>query len=96
MVWGKNIKIGNEHIGLKHVLYIPNFGKKIISTNKVLENGGTMIADKYELDIKIHDKILKFKKKNHGVLRYLSEIKSEKEINCVMRKNKVDINDDSI
>ena len=48
--------MGSESINLQRVLYVPNFGKNILSINKILDKGGEMTGNKDEMTIVIKNK----------------------------------------
>ena len=81
------IKIGENTIYLRDVLSVPNFGKRSISINKVLDNqNAKMIANKKRMTIKVNGKELVFENENDSVLRNLTSINKVKEVNFVKTK----------
>ena len=92
-VGSTTITMNNLKIHLKRVIYVPNFGKNIISINKILDNTGEMTSDKHKTVVKIKHKILTFERMKNSTLRYLTHIDENRdEIFSNDIKKQIDIN----
>ena len=104
VVGGKEIKLAT-HIGkvkiqmndikiyLKRVLFVPNFGKKIISINRILDGGGVMQYDENEMVVRKNKYELVFKKGYNTILKYLVLMRTNQKLEVNLTENEtMDVN----